>query len=64
MLRFILVNDRTPHADPHCASCCAKIDGSYVREIGTGFCYCCRRCFGGHLQLTQLVIEDRARAVP
>ena len=42
MLRFILVNDRTPRLDAHCALCCTKITGSYVREIGTRFCYCSR----------------------
>jgi hypothetical protein len=62
MLRFILVNDRTPRADPYCASCCTKIAGSYVREISTKFCYCSRGCFAGHSQLAQLVIEHRARA--
>jgi hypothetical protein len=64
MLRFICVNDRTPRANPHCAACCTKIAGSYVREIGTRFCYCSRHCFAGHVQLAQLVIEHRARAAP
>ena len=62
MLCFILVNDRTPRADVHCALCCSKISGSYVREIGTKFCYCGRRCFANHSHLGQLVVELRARA--
>jgi hypothetical protein len=33
MFRFILVNDRTLRSDAHCALCCTKIKGSYVREI-------------------------------
>ena len=45
MLRFILVNDRTPRSDADCALCCAKITGGYVREINTKFCYCSRDCF-------------------
>jgi hypothetical protein len=61
MLRFILVNDRTPRSDAHCALCCIKITGSYVREISTKFCYCSRRCFLSHSKLGQLVIEHRAR---
>ena len=32
MFRFILVNDRSPRSDAHCALCCAKVTGSYVRE--------------------------------
>jgi hypothetical protein len=60
MLRFILVNDRTPRSD-HCALCCTQIAGSYVREISTKFCYCSRGCFLSHSKLGQLVIEHRAR---
>jgi hypothetical protein len=40
MFRFILVNDRSLRSDAHCALCCTKIKGSYVREISTKFCYC------------------------
>jgi len=62
MLRFIVVNDRTPRADAHCAFCCTKIGGSYVREIGTKFCYCSRGCFADHFRLGQLLVEHRAQA--
>jgi hypothetical protein len=62
MLRFIVVNGRTPRADAHCALCCAAIAGSYVREIGTKFCYCSRGCFAAHSRLGQLLIERRTRA--
>jgi len=62
MLRFILVNDRTLRANPHCALCCADITGSYVREINTKFCYCSRGCFLSHTSLGQRVIERAARA--
>ena len=63
MLRFILVNDRTPRPDAHCALCCSKLKGSYFREISTRFCYCSRGCFLSHSRLGQLVIEHRAKAV-
>ncbi len=63
MLRFILVNDRTPRADAVCALCCMAIAGSYVRELGTNFCYCGRDCLAGHSRLGQLLIEHRAKAV-
>jgi hypothetical protein len=62
MLRFILVNDRTPRADALCALCCTEITAGYVREISTNFCYCSRDCFASHSKLGQLVIEHRARA--
>ena len=60
--RFILVNDRSPRSDAHCALCCAKITGSYVREISTKFCYCSRDCFLSDSKLGQLVLEHHARA--
>lgn len=62
MLRFIVVNDRTPRAEAFCALCCTAINGNYVREISTGFCYCSRDCFASHFGLGQLLIEYRARA--
>ena len=62
MLRFILVNDRTPRAHAHCALCCTEIAGGYVREIGTRFCYCSRGCFVSHSRLAQLALEHYARA--
>ena len=62
MLRFILVNDRTPRSDAHCTLCCSKVTESYIREIGTKFCYCSCACFLEHSKLGQLVIEHRARA--
>ena len=58
MLRFVLVNDRTPRA-----LCCTKIAASYVREINTRFYYCSRGCFVSHTRLGQLVLEHRSRAV-
>jgi hypothetical protein len=62
MPRFIVVNDRTPRAEAYCALCCSAIAGSYVREIGTKFCYCSRGCFADHSRLGQLLIEHRERA--
>ena len=60
MIRFVVVNDRTPRLDAHCARCCSAIRDGYVREIGTRFCYCGRDCFAQHANLEQLVIEHRA----
>ena len=62
MLRFIVVNDRTPRADAHCALCCSEIAGGYVREINTKFYYCSRDRFLSHSKLGQLVLEHDARA--
>jgi hypothetical protein len=51
MLRFILVNDRIPRIDVHCALCCTEITANYVREISTKFCYCSRGCFVSHSKM-------------
>jgi hypothetical protein len=42
--------------------CCSKVTESYIREIGTKFCYCSCGCFLEHSKLGQLVIGHRARA--
>jgi len=42
--RFVFVNDRTPRGHAHCASCCAPLSDTYVREIASGLIYCNTRC--------------------
>jgi hypothetical protein len=70
MLRFILVNDRMPRVDVHCALCCTKIAASYVREINTRFYYCSRGCFaslpGWDSLCSNTVVElcDEVRLLP
>jgi hypothetical protein len=61
--RFVLVNDRTPRADAHCALCCEPIEQGYVREAQTRLLYCDVQCFAGHEKMAMLTIEHRARQV-
>ena len=45
--RFVLVNDRVPRNDEHCAVCGGTIDKGYVREFKTRLIYCDTQCFAG-----------------
>jgi hypothetical protein len=61
--RFVLVNDRVPRADAHCALCCRKIDNGYVRETQTRLLYCDTQCFAGHANIAMSAITEFARKV-
>jgi hypothetical protein len=45
--RFVLVNDRVPRTNQHCAFCGAIVEKGYVRDSQTRFIYCDTRCFVG-----------------
>jgi hypothetical protein len=45
--RFILVNDRLPHADKRCATCGGIVEKGYVRDFQTRLIYCDTQCFAG-----------------
>ena len=45
--RFVLVNDRVPRNNEHCALCGGTIEKGYVRDFKTGLIYCDTQCFGG-----------------
>jgi len=62
MMRFILVNGRIPRMATYCVLCGAKIEGNYVRDISTRFCYCDGVCFAGHPTLPQRALVFHARA--
>jgi hypothetical protein len=56
--RFVLVNDRVPRNDRHCALCGGTIEKSYVRDFKTGLIYCDTQCFaGGTYNLTKSVMK-------
>ncbi len=61
--RFVLVNDRVPRTDGHCALCGRIIEQGYVRDSQTRLIYCDTQCFprGGNMAMP--VIKDRARKV-
>jgi len=62
-LRFVLVNNRSPRAEAHCALCGGKIEESYVRETQTHLFYCDTQCFAGRAKMTTLGVEKREREV-
>jgi hypothetical protein len=47
LARFVLVNDRVPSDDEHCAVCGSAIETSYVRDFRTRLIYCDAQCFAG-----------------
>jgi hypothetical protein len=42
--------------------CGVKIEGNYVRDINTQFCYCEGVCFASHPTLPQRALVFHARA--
>ena len=62
MLKFVLVNGRTPRPASFCALCCESIGESYVRELATRLFYCDHKCYLGHHKLAELALKERARA--
>jgi len=59
--KFVLVNDRVPRTDAHCALCCVKIEKGYVRDPQTRLVYCDPHCFTGHEKMAMAVIVSRSR---
>jgi hypothetical protein len=45
--RFVLVNDRVPRDEEHCALCGGTVEKGYIRDLKTGLIYCDTRCFAG-----------------
>ena len=45
--RFVLVNDRIPRTNGHCALCGGTIEKGYVRDSQTRLIYCDTQCFAG-----------------
>ena len=46
-IRFVVVNNRVPRADQHCAVCGGLIEKGYVRDSQTRLIYCDTQCFAG-----------------
>jgi hypothetical protein len=45
--RFVIVNDRLPRTDEHCALCGGRIEKGYIRDSRTRLIYCDTQCFAG-----------------
>lgn len=52
-IRFVLVNDRTPRTDEHCAFCGTMIQAGYVHDYHTSSLFCDNRCFSGHTRMAR-----------
>ena len=59
-LTFVLVNERMPRNDAHCALCGGTIEKGYVRDFRTRLIYCDTQCFAGG---EYSVIKNRVRRV-
>ena len=59
-LTFVLVNERMPRNDAHCALCGGAIEKGYVRDFRTRLIYCDTQCFAGG---AYSVTKNRVRKV-
>ena len=62
-IRFVLVNNRVPRMDQHCALCGGLIDKGYVRDSRTQLIYCDTHCFPGWAYEAAPASKNRGRKV-
>ena len=62
-MRFVLVNERSPRQDAHCAVCSARIDRGYVRDAQTRLLFCDAQCFAEIEEAGNSVRQRDARRV-
>ena len=60
-IRFVLVNNRAPRTDQHCALCDGLIEKGYVRDSQTRLIYCDMQCFAGWPHEATPVVKNRGR---
>jgi hypothetical protein len=60
-IQFVLVNNRVPRTDQHCALCGGLIERGYVRDSQTRLIYCDTQCFPGWAREAAPVIKNRGR---
>ena len=60
-IRFVLVNNRVPRTDEHCALCGGLIEKGYVRDSQTRLIYCDTQCFAGWAHEAAPVVKNRGR---
>ena len=61
-IRFVVVNNRVPCTDRHCALYGALIEKGYVRDSQTRFIYCDWQCFAGWPHEADVVINRGRKA--
>ena len=59
-VRFVVVNNRAPCVDQHCALCGSLIEQGYVRDSQTRLIYCNTQCLSGWTRET-VNVESRGR---
>jgi hypothetical protein len=60
-IRFVLVNNRVPRTDQHCALCGGLLEKGYIRDLQTWLIYCDTRCFAGWADEVPPVVKNRER---
>jgi hypothetical protein len=60
-IRFVLVNNRMPRTDQHCALCGGHLEKGYVRDPKTRLIYCDTQCFPVRAYEAASVIKNRGR---
>jgi hypothetical protein len=58
--RFVIINDRIPRAEGHCALCGGIIEKGYVRDAQTRLTYCDTKCLPSEGSVIPSV-KNRAR---
>jgi hypothetical protein len=61
-MKFVLVNDRTPSKQSSCVLCREPIGRGYLREVGTGLCYCDHDCYADHCKSAAQALANLTRA--
>jgi hypothetical protein len=57
--QFVIVNDRLPRTDEHCALCGGRIEKAYVRDSRTRLIYCDKQCFSGGARMALPIVKTR-----
>jgi hypothetical protein len=59
-IRYIIVNDRAPRDEEACCCMCAsRLEGSYLREVGTRILYCTHWCYDEHVLSAVVAMAGR-----
>ena len=62
-IRYVLVNERVPRADEHCALCGAMFRTGYARDFHTCSLFCNNRCFAGNAKIATSSTQTGTRKV-
>jgi hypothetical protein len=62
-IRFVLVNNRVPRTDEHCALCGSIVEQGYVRDSQKRLIYCDTQCFPGGTHRGMLAAKNYKRKV-